>query len=161
MTVFLASGTTVARLAGALHRYENLTVITNGLETANALRSHLSAKVILPGGELHEDYDLVGTLTERTIEQCNADLFFFSCSGITAEGFTCMDLARLSVIEKMKKHSQKTVLLVDGAKLGKKYTYRGFGFDEIDYVVMDTRPADARLRRVLGKKLITSKSLLP
>ncbi|MBQ8357525.1 MAG: DeoR/GlpR transcriptional regulator [Clostridia bacterium] len=157
VTVFLASGTTVARLAKNFHKCENLTVITNGLDTVGALSNHLSAKVIVPGGELYENYDLIGTLTESTIEQFNADLFFFSCSGITAEGFSSVDMIRLNIIKKMKKNSAKTILLADTSKVGKKYTYKGFGFEEIDYVVMEAKPNDMALRKALGKKLITTK----
>ena len=160
LTVFLASGTTVAKLAKYFHKYENITVITNGLDTVSALDHHLSAKIIIPGGEVYENYDLIGSLTENAIEKFNADIFFFSCSGITAEGFTSVDMIRLNMIEKMKKNSAKTVLLADTSKVGKKYTYRGFGFDEIDYVVMETKPNDPALRKALGKKLITARNIL-
>ena len=156
MTLFLASGTTVAKFAKVLHKYENLTVITNGLDTVAALSNHLSAKIIIPGGELYENYDLIGTLTESTIEAFNADLFFFSCSGITAEGFSSVDMIRLNIIKKMKKNSAKTVLLIDTSKVGKKFTYRGFGFEEIDYVVMEAEPNDTALKKALGSKLITT-----
>lgn len=157
MTVFLAAGKTVTRLAKFFHKYKNLTVITNGLETLSALSNHLSARIIIPGGEVYQNYDLIGALTESAIEQFNADLFFFSCSGITAEGFSSVDMMRLNIIKKMKKNSAKTVLLVDTSKVGKKYICRGFGFDEIDYVVMETKPNDPDLQKALGKKLIVAR----
>lgn len=154
-TVFLASGTTVTRLASLFYKRENLTVITNGIDAAEALKSHCSARVILTGGELYENYDLVGALAESSIDQFNADLFFFSCSGITAEGFTSMDAIRLNVIKRMKQRSARTVLLADSSKVGKKYTYRGFGFDSVDYVIMERIPDDAELCAALGSRLIT------
>ena len=159
MTLFLASGTTVTRLAKILHRHENLTIVTNGLDTVSALGNHMSAKVILTGGELYENYDVIGPVAESAIDCFNADLFFFSCSGITAEGFTSVNMTRLNIIKKMKKNSAKTVLLVDSSKIGKKFAYRGFGFEEIDYVVTDKKTNMDELRRVLGKKLITSQML--
>ena len=159
MTLFLASGTTVTRLAKILHRHENLTIVTNGLDTVSALSNHMSAKVILTGGELYENYDVIGPVAESAIDCFNADLFFFSCSGITAEGFTSVNMTRLNIIKKMKKNSAKTVLLVDSSKIGKKFAYRGFGFEEIDYVVKDKKTNMDELRRVLGKKLITSQML--
>ncbi|MBQ8526263.1 MAG: DeoR/GlpR transcriptional regulator [Clostridia bacterium] len=158
MTVFLASGTTIAKLAKMFHMYDNLTVITNGLDTAAALNDHLSAKVIISGGELYENYDLIGSLSESTIEQFNADLFFFSCSGITAEGFSSSDIMRLNIIKKMKKNSAKTILLADTSKVGKIYTYKGFGFEDIDYVVMEAAPEDKALKKALGSKLVASRA---
>ena len=157
MTVFLASGTTVAKFAKYLQKFENLTVITNGLDTVSALNGHLSAKIIILGGELYENYDLIGSLTDSTIEQFNADIFFFSCSGITEDGFTSKDMIRLNIIKKMNRNSTKTVLLADTSKVGKKYTYKGFGFDEIDYVIMEAPPQNAELKNALGKKLIIAK----
>ena len=157
MTVFLSSSNTVARLATYFHKYENLTVITNGLETLGALNNHLSAKIILTGGDLYENYDFVGALAEDTIEKFNADLFFFSCSGITAEGFSSVDPLRLSIFNKMMKNSAKTVLLADTSKVGKKFTYNGFGLEKIDHVIMEKRPNDPALIKALGKKLITPK----
>lgn len=159
MTIFLASGTTVTRFASHFQKHQNITVITNGLDTANVLKNHPHAKIIMLGGALHENYDLIGNITETVIEQLNADIFFFSCSGITAEGFTSMDMERLNIIKKMKKNSSKTILLCDTSKVGKKYTYRGFDFDEIDFVVMESKPNDPALRKILGKKLITSKTI--
>ena len=157
MTIFLASSNTVAKLATYFNKYENLTIITNGLETVGALSNHLSAKIILTGGDLYENYDLVGSFAENTIEKFNADLFFFSCSGITADGFSSVDPLRLSIFNKMMQNSAKTVLLADTSKVGKKSTYNGFGFEDIDFVIMEKLPNDPALIKTLGKKLITPK----
>ena len=157
MTVFLASSTTVTHLARELHRFQNLTVITNGLETATALKGHPSTNIILLGGELYENYDLVGPVTESTLRQFNADICFFSCSGITAEGFTSIDINRLNVFKQMREHSNQAILLADSSKVGKKYTYNGIPFEELDYVVMEAIPKDAALQKALGKKLLTPK----
>lgn len=156
-SVFLPSGTTVTEVAKQMYRYKNLTVFTNGLDIIGALNDHLSAKILVLGGELYENYDMIGPLTDSAIDSMNADLFFFSCSGISAEGFTSSDMVRLDIIKKMKKNSAKTVLLADTSKVGKKHTYRGFGFEYIDYVVMEKLPDDSALIKALGKKLIVAK----
>jgi DeoR/GlpR family transcriptional regulator of sugar metabolism len=70
-----------------------------------------------------------------------------------------MDMLRLNVIKKMKNNSAKTILLADNSKVGKKYSYRGFGFEDIDYVIMDSVPNDRALVKALGKKLITAKRI--
>ena len=139
-----------------MHKYKNLTVFTTGLDIIGALSKHMSAKILILGGELYENYDMVGTLTNSAIDALNADLFFFSCSGISAEGFTSSDMVRLEIIKKMKKNSAKTILLADTSKVGKKHTYRGFGFEYVDHVVMERRPDDSALVKALGKKLVTA-----
>lgn len=157
MTILLSSCTTVTRLARELHRFRNLTVITNGLDTAVALQGHPSARVIFLGGEMYENFDTIGPMTESSLSMFNADICFFSCSGITAEGFSCIDMNRLKIFREMKEHSAKRVLLADSSKAGKKYTYNGFPFEELDYVIMDAGYNDPSLRKALGTKLLIAK----
>lgn len=157
-SVFLPSGSTVTQLSRLLHKPENLTVITSCPDIIDILKGSPNVRVICLGGELYEGYDFTGTLTAGNIERYNVDLLFFSCSGITAEGFSSNDAVRLDIIRKMHKNSGKTVLLADTAKVGKKYMHKGFGFDEIDYVIMEKQPDDAALVRILGDKLITDKT---
>lgn len=155
-TIFLPSGTTVTEFAKHLYRYKGLTVITNSLDVVRALSDHTDANVMVLGGKLYENYDMVGALTENAIDQLNADFFFLSCSGICADGFTAMDMGRLNIMKKMQKHSAHTVLMADTAKIGKKYTFNGFSFDCVDHVVMEAMPEDAALRKALGSKLIVA-----
>lgn len=157
-SVFLPSGTTVTEVARQMYRHQNLTVFTNGLDIIGALNEHLSVKILVLGGELYENYDMIGSLTDSAIEALNADLFFFSCSGISAEGFTSSDMSRLDIIKEMKKNSAKTILLADTSKIGKKYTYNGFSFEYIDHVVMERMPDDSALIKTLGSKLVIAKT---
>lgn len=158
MSVFLPSGSTVTELSKLFNMFENLTVITTGLDIINTLNKYSSIKLIVPGGEIYEHYDFAGTLAGNNIDGFNADLFFFSCSGITADGFTSNDIHRLDIIQKMHANSGQTILLVDTSKIGKKSTYKGFPFDDIDYVIMEKMPEDKDLIKILGKKLITTKT---
>ena len=154
MTVFMSSGTTVTELAKLLDGFTNLTVITNGLDIVNELNK-FGTQVVVTGGELYEHFDFVGALAKNNVGMFNADIFFFSCSGITADGFTSKDMQRLEIMNTMQENSVKTVLLCDTSKVGKKYTYKGFGFDKIDCVVMDSVPKDAALVKALSGKLLT------
>ncbi|MBR2988925.1 MAG: DeoR/GlpR transcriptional regulator [Clostridia bacterium] len=153
-TIFLSSSTTVEQLCRLLYRYTDLTVITNCLDFVDIIRKSLSFKVFLPAGQLHERHDLVGPLAVNSIEKFNANVFFFSCSGIDENGFTSNDIERLEIFSAMAKNSVKTVLLCDCSKVDKVATYRGFGFDKIDFVIMDETPKNEQLVKTLGNKLI-------
>lgn len=157
VSVFLPSGTTVTQFSRLLGSCENLTVITTCPDIIDILKSNPSARVISLGGELYEGYDFAGALTVNNIDNFNADFLFFSCSGLTADGFSSNDEIRLDIIQKMQKNSAKTVLLVDTSKINKKYIYKGFGFEKIDYVIMEKQPDEKELVQALGKKLITTK----
>lgn len=157
MSIFLPSGTTVTQLAKMFGSFKNLTVITTCPDIVEILKSYPSIKIISLGGQLHEGYDFAGSLTSANISQFNADVMFFSCSGITENGFTSHDEIRLEIIQQMRKHSAKTVLLADTSKVGKTYIYNGFGLENIDFVIMEKRPENPELVKILGKKLITEK----
>ena len=154
MSLFLASGTTVTELSKLLFRFRDLTVITNGLDIINALHDHDSVNIIVPGGELYEHYDFTGTIASNNVSKFSTDIFMFSCSGITTDGITLNDSKRLDMIQRMHENAKKTVLLIDTGKAGTQHTYKGFSLDEIDYVVMEKKPADNALVAKLGKKLI-------
>lgn len=156
MTVFMSSGTTVTELAKLVKSFKNMTVITNSMDIINVLVGS-SVNVISIGGELHEHFDFIGPVAEANAEEFNADVYFFSCSGLTADGFTSRDASRLKIMKTMHKNSEKTVLLTDTAKVGKKYTYKGFPFREIYRVVMEKVPNDAALKKALEGKLLTVK----
>ena len=153
-TIFLPSGATVLHFAKQLTAFENIVVITNSFDVMEVLKQHPTARVVFLGGEMYEGYDVAGSITADNIERFNADYLFFSCSGITADGFSSHDSVRLDIIRRMQKHSAKTVLLVDSSKVGKKFIYNGFGFDKIDCVVMEKQPNNEKLTSVLGDKLI-------
>lgn len=157
LSVFLPSGTTVTQFSRLFDSFENLTVITTCPDIIDILKSKSSVKVISLGGELYEGYDFAGALTGNNIDNFYADLLCFSCSGLTADGFTSNDAVRLDIIRKMQKCSAKTVLLADTSKVGKRFIYKGFGFEFIDHVIMEKLPDDKELVKVLGKKLITTK----
>lgn len=155
-SIFLPSGTTVTQLSRLLDAFDNLTAITTCPDIIDILKSNPSARVISLGGELYEGYDFAGTLTANNIDNFNADYLFFSCSGLTVDGFTSNDSIRLDIIRKMQKNSAKTILLADSSKVGQKYIYKGFGFENIDYVLMEKQPDDKELVKTLGNKLITT-----
>ena len=155
VAVFMPMGSSVLALCKILNVFNDLTVITTCIDAVNILREYSNFKIFLPAGQLHDREDVVGPLTKNSLERFYVDVFFFSCTGINANGFYSNDLARLEVFETMQRHSAKTVLLVDSSKVGKKGTYVGFGFDKIDYVIMDEKPNDKDLVKALGSKLIT------
>ncbi len=153
-SIFLPSGTTVKELCKVLNQMNNLTIITSSLDVINTLSQTSSFKVFSLGGQLYEHYDFIGPLTNSYANAFSCDLLFFSCSGITADGFTSNDLNRLEIINRMQKNATKTVLLLDSSKVGKKCMHKGFDFSEIDLVITEKMPEDNKLVEKLKNKLI-------
>ena len=153
-SIFIPAGTTVKELCKIFGELKNLTVITNCVDVINTLRDFTSFKLYSIGGELHENHDFVGPIANEFIDKFSSNFLFFSCSGITKDGFTSNDIQRLDIITHMQKNSTKTVLLCDTSKINKKCMYNGFDFSKIDYVIMEKMPNDKELVSILKDKII-------
>ena len=155
-SIFIPSGTTVKELCQVLSRMNALTVVTSSLDAINTLSKISSFKIFSLGGNLYENYDFIGPIAINCIDNFSCDYLFFSCSGITKEGFTSNDLNRLEIISHMQKNATKTVLLCDSSKVGIKCMHKGFDFDKIDFIVMEKLPEDKALVEKIKCKLITA-----
>ncbi len=153
-SVFLPSGTTVKELCKTFGALKDVTVITTSLDVTNTLKDLSSFKIFCLGGELYEHYDFIGPITNEFIDKFTVDYLFFSCSGISKDGFTANDLNRLDVISRMQARAKRTILLCDTSKINKKCMYNGFDFSKIDFVIMEKQPNDPALIEKLKDKLI-------
>lgn len=136
-TVFIDASTTVQYMIPYLAAVENLTVYTNGADTAMRL-AEAKIRVICTGGELlAESMAYVGTAAADTVRKVYFDAMFFSCAGFDdgtvsdwSEGETAL---RRVVIEQ----SAKRYFLADHTKRGKRYTYVVCRTNELDEIFCD------------------------
>lgn len=139
MVIFLDASTTVSHLVKYIEKSENLTVITNNPMLPAQLAA-FNIRTFLTGGELlGHSLALVGNHAENFVRNFNADAFFFSCRGVTADGtLTDMSVSETELRRAMMKQSKKNVLMVDDSKIGKKYMYNLCTVRELDAVVCNT-----------------------
>lgn len=120
---------------------QEITVITNSipvtLEFLN--RTDHKVKVITVGGYLNKDLSsFVGTVTENSIEHYNVDKFFFSCNGFTLENGVYENNEREAQVKyKFTTISEKSILLAEHEKLGRKSLTSFIKIDKIDMLIMD------------------------
>lgn len=118
-TVYLDSSTTAMRVVPFLAD-KDVTVITNGLMTA-AECSKYSVRAICTGGALNAlSYTLTGIEALKCAERYRADIFLFSCKGISPVGIYESSPEVCAVKEAMARNSRRTVLLVDSSKVGEE-----------------------------------------
>lgn len=137
-TVMLDASTTACTLLPYLADKKNIIIITNGAHTAIKAVS-LGMKVICTGGEMTPDsYSYVGTDAESILGKYNADVTFFSCRGISDDGYVTDNsilensLRRIMIIKSKKKY-----LLCDKAKFGKTYLNTLCHKDDLTDVITD------------------------
>lgn len=150
-TIYLDGGSTVLELAMLLKTRNDITVVTNSLRAAAEL-STSDLALILVGGELRKrSQTTVGALTRKIIDELHIDIAFMGTIGLTLqEGMTTTSPAEAYTKELIMAHSNRTVLLVDSAKIGKISFARAGDLKELDTLITD-RGIDTTVRKQLRK----------
>ena len=136
--LFLDASSTVQHLVPHLAGFRDLTIITNGLKTAQEL-SALPHKVYCTGGlQLHNSSAYVGHIAERTIREFNADLFFFSSRGLAWDGrITDASGEETQLRRVMLEQSKKHIFLCDSSKFGADFCHNLCRVDQTDAFISD------------------------
>ena len=134
--IFLDASTSAYQLIPFLQSRRNLTVITNGVRALEKLAEY-DINTISTGGSLVAScMALVGEDAYRTIESINADVAFFSCRGLSSDGYlTDIAPAENHVRKKMIKNAKRSYLLCTSDKLGKKYYHNLCHSKELDGII--------------------------
>lgn len=136
--IFLDASTSAFRLIPFLAAKTNITVVTNGVKALTSLAEY-GINTISTGGRLvNSCLALVGEDACKTIASINADIAFFSCRGLSADGYLT-DIAPEEnfVRQKMIKNSKRSFLLCAQEKFNKKYFHNLCHKDDIDAVISE------------------------
>ncbi len=124
-TIVLENGTTVSRMAERLCHLEQLTLLTNGIDTLNWFRPYATDRrqMICCGGMFRDvSGTFVGPVAEEFFSRFHADTLFLSALGYSPEaGFTDPNLMDTQVKKMMIRSANKVVMLLDSSKIGKRY----------------------------------------
>ncbi len=138
-----------------LSQKTNLTVITNSIKSLSKA-SEYNINAISTGGKyFHSGFSLIGEDAHNTLSAYNADICFFSCRGITSDGFiTDISIEEDAVKQRMMKQSRIRVLLVASKKFEKKYLHNFCSLKDIDYIISDAPlPAELAEKEFIPNKL--------
>lgn len=134
--IFLDASTSCYYLIPFLTSKTNITVVTNGVKALTKLAEYNINTISTGGALVNSCLALVGEEAHKTIENFNADIAFFSCRGLSDEGYLT-DIApdENNIRKKMIKHSQKSFLLCADDKFGKKYFHNLCHRNDIDGII--------------------------
>ncbi len=136
--IFMDASSTVMFLIKYFEGYQNLTIVTNGMKTAQVL-SGLSHKTYCTGGlMLHNSSAYVGDYAADFVRHFNADIFFFSSRGVSEDGrITDASSEENHIRRVMLEQSRQHIFLCDSSKRGKTYCYNLCRLDQLDTCVTD------------------------
>ena len=139
-SIIIASGSTVQMLGAFIQPQGHLTVVTSSLKTAVQLNSMDRVDVIQLGGNVRKNsLSVVGVYTSQFFEQITCSKLFLGVDGIDLDyGITNSNIEEALLNIKMIEASQRTIIMADSSKFGR----RGFGricnLDRIDVIITDS-----------------------
>ncbi|MDR0667361.1 MAG: DeoR/GlpR family DNA-binding transcription regulator [Prevotellaceae bacterium] len=142
--IIIASGTTVLYLAKQLEAKQQLTVLTSALNVATVLCQNPTIEVIQLGGIVRKTSTSVnGPFIQQMLSQFSCSKLFLGVDGIDLEyGCTTSNLMEANANQHMIAAVQRTIILTDSSKFGK----RGFGricsFDKVHQIITDDKVSE-------------------
>lgn len=138
-SILIGSGTTVQALAKFCKPIGNLMVITSSLPVVLELIKLRDVDVLQLGGYVrHSSASVVGSYALHILENVSCSKFFLGVDGIDLEyGLTTTNLEEAQLNRKMLSSAQKTIVLADSSKFGKKSFAKICSLDQIDQIITD------------------------
>jgi DeoR/GlpR family transcriptional regulator of sugar metabolism len=142
------SGTTCHAVAAELAPRSDLTVVTNAVYAAIAVRQG-GSRVIVLGGLLTPEFTLVSSGSVQVPPQVHLDLLVLGCGGVSADrGITYFDPAEVEVRRMLTGLADRVVLAADHSKFDRNVAMVLGPLDLVDVLVTDQEPPE-RLRNAL------------
>jgi DeoR family glycerol-3-phosphate regulon repressor len=143
-SVMLDTGTTTSFVARELLGHRRLTVVTNSSDIARTLATVNGNKVYMAGGELRSDSGAAfGVSAIEFIAKFSVAHAIISAGAIDAgSGVMDYDLEEAEFARMMLSRGEKSYVVTDQTKFGRRGLVLVSGFDAIDHVVTDAPAAD-------------------
>ena len=157
-SICIGSGTTVHALARNIVPIHKLTVVTASLPVSNILSEHENIDIVQLGGLLrHSSLSVVGEYASRILDQCSFSKLYLGVDGIDLEfGITTTEMREAALNQKMMAAAQKTIVLADSTKFGRRGFAKIADIEAIDLIITDAGISPKTVKKIedLGIELI-------
>lgn len=135
--IFIDGSTSAFYIADYLKEFQNIRVITNGIDTLSLLSKN-NILAYSTGGQISSENPsvLVGRYAEDLIGNFHADIAFFSAQSMDSNGeiYDCFEDENF-LRRAMIKNAKVKVFLCDATKIGKTSPYHLCSAKDVDYIV--------------------------
>ena len=156
-SIIIASGSTVQMLGDFIQPQGHLTVVTSSLKTAVQLNSMDRVDVIQLGGNVRKNsLSVVGVYTSQFFEQITCSKLFLGVDGIDLDfGITTTNMMEASLNRVMIQTAQKTIVLADSSKFGRRGFSKIVDTKDVDHIITDSHisPSTAHAIEEMGIEL--------
>ncbi|WP_431219451.1 DeoR/GlpR family DNA-binding transcription regulator [Leifsonia xyli] len=157
VTVALDAGTTVAPLAGMLHR--GTTIISHSAPVIQAAIERDDVELVAVGGVYQsETRSFAGATARRTIADYSVDVAVLSATAVDPRGILCANALDAELKQELSRAARTTILLVDHSKLGARAPIRVGGLELVDVILTDAGadPDDLQALRDAGATVVVA-----
>lgn len=139
-SILIASGTTAHALARSIQPDNRLTVITSAIQVSEHLSAHENIDIIQLGGMLrHSSLSVVGSYSESILKNFFCSKLFLGVDGIDLDfGITTTDMREANLNQVMMRTAQKTIVLADSSKFGRRGFSKIADMEDIDLIITDS-----------------------
>jgi DeoR/GlpR family transcriptional regulator of sugar metabolism len=150
-TIMVDSGSTTIQMAQSLaYLGTHCTIITNSIPVAMTLGHRNSDVLLCPGEYLAAESALVGTETLEFLRRFHVDHCIIGASGLSVEGPSETVRGFAAVKRMMLRQSVHRHLLIDSQKFGCKGLALIGSLDELETIVVDSKPSGKLLGALEG-----------
>lgn len=161
-SILIASGTSVHALARQISPINKLTVITASLQVSEILSENEDIDIIQLGGILrHSSLSVVGKSAENILSQFSCSKLFLGVDGIDLDfGITTTDVREADLNKAMIHAAQKTIVLTDSSKFGRRGFSKIADMDDIDLIITDpdVQPSVVKRLEEMGIEICIARS---
>lgn len=140
-SIVLASGTTIHALARNITPESRLTVVTASLQVAEVLAPLDNVELIQLGGIVrHTSLSVVGKYAEMILSGFSFSKLYLGVDGIDLEfGISTTDMREAEINRTMMQTAQKTIVLADSTKFGRRGFAKISNIEDVDMIITDNR----------------------
>ena len=138
-TIFLDASSTSLHMVSFIRHLENLTIVTNGINTALEIQRFSNFKTVMIGGVLRSHSGAIeGLLCEDMLSKISGDTYFVSGNGFSIEaGLTGNNFYELELKRRCAQRCGKIVALIDSSKMNNNSTSSFIRSNQIDILITD------------------------
>ena len=157
-SICIASGTTVHALARNIVPIHKLTVVSASLPVSNILSAHENIDIYQLGGLMrHSSLSVVGEYAARFMAECSFCKIYLGVDGIDIDyGITTTEIREATLNKMMIAAAQKTIVLADSSKFGRRGFAKIADIDAVDVIITDAGISPKMIKKIedLGIELI-------
>lgn len=149
-SILIASGTTMHYFARQIHALEHLTVITASLQVSEILSQNPDIDIIQLGGLLrHSSLSVVTKYAEQMLSNFSCSKLYMGVDGIDLDfGITTTDMMEANLNRVMMQTAQKTIVLADSSKFGRRGFSKISDMEEVDHIITDSHISPTTAKRI-------------